>query len=306
MRAAGRAGRTIVLRLRFGDYTRATRSHTLCEATAATEPILAAARALLAAALPTIEQRGCTLVGMAVTNLGDGRAVQLALPFDGRAARPRPTLDEVRDRFGPAAVTRATLLGRDPASPPTCCRATERGGRPNRRPSSVGTAVSEAMSTGSSSREQLLHEIRAARAQLPLQHRVLLEQIGTQEVAIAEWPSGVQDLYRTLRAAPPAEAELADAAAVYLDELRTIAFNASRLHELIFGLTDEWRRRIVAGVAWHEYGHALSLTRSTVDQRREAKGCSCCFPRAYENRSTTPAATAAQSSSTRWSRLCTR
>lgn len=98
------------------------------------------------------------------------------------------------------------------------------------------------MSAGFSPREQLLHEIRVVRAQLPSQHQVLLEQIGTQEVAIDEWPSGVQDLYRTLRAAPPAEAELADAAAVYLDELRTIAFNASRLHELISGLTDEWRR----------------------------------------------------------------
>ena len=115
MRAADRAGRTIVLRLRFGDYTRATRSHTLYEATAATEPILAAARALLTAALPTIERRGCTLVGLSVSNLVDGRAIQLALPFEEAGGQALDgALDDVRDRFGPGAVTRATLLGRDP------------------------------------------------------------------------------------------------------------------------------------------------------------------------------------------------
>src|SRR5215211_4908800 len=48
MRAARRVGRTIVLRLRFGDYSRATRSRTLADATAETRTILAAARVLLA------------------------------------------------------------------------------------------------------------------------------------------------------------------------------------------------------------------------------------------------------------------
>src|SRR3981189_2248114 len=37
MRAANRVGRTVVLRLRFDDYTRATRSHTVCRPTANTE-----------------------------------------------------------------------------------------------------------------------------------------------------------------------------------------------------------------------------------------------------------------------------
>src|SRR6266542_28540 len=48
MRAAGRVGRTIVLRLRFDDFSRATRSHTLLHATAHTHTILATARGLLA------------------------------------------------------------------------------------------------------------------------------------------------------------------------------------------------------------------------------------------------------------------
>ena len=112
MRTARRVGRTIVLRLRFGDFSRATRSHTLHGATAETHTILTVARALLATAHSTIKRRGITLVGIAVGNLEDARAVQLTLPLDHRSALD-DALDEVRDRFGPNAVTRAVLLGRD-------------------------------------------------------------------------------------------------------------------------------------------------------------------------------------------------
>jgi DNA polymerase-4 len=113
MRAARRVGRTVVLRLRFADYTRATRSRTLPRATSSTETILSAARELLIAAVPTIEQRGITLVGISVANLSDARAVQLALPFDGDRDALDTVLDEVRDRYGATAITRAVLLGRD-------------------------------------------------------------------------------------------------------------------------------------------------------------------------------------------------
>jgi DNA polymerase-4 len=112
MRVAGRVGYTVVLRLRFDDFSRATRSHTLPQATAQTDAILATARGLLAAALPMIERRGLTLVGVAVANLEDARAVQLMLPFDGRRSDALDAaLDEVRARFGPTAITRAVLLG---------------------------------------------------------------------------------------------------------------------------------------------------------------------------------------------------
>ena len=115
LRAAGRIGRTVVLRLRFGDYSRATRSRTLPHATAETETILAAARGLLAVALPAVERRGLTLVGVAVANLADDRALQLALPIGRRGGHALDAaLDEVRSRYGTAAVTRALLLGRDP------------------------------------------------------------------------------------------------------------------------------------------------------------------------------------------------
>ncbi len=115
MRAARRVGRTVVLRLRFDDFSRATRSQTLSRGTASTETILATVRGLLAAAAPTIEQRGLTLVGVSVANLEDVDAVQLPLPFerDGGEALDA-ALDAVRERFGPTAITRAVLLGRDP------------------------------------------------------------------------------------------------------------------------------------------------------------------------------------------------
>jgi DNA polymerase IV len=113
MRSAKRIGRTVVLRLRFDDFSRATRSHTLTRPTAHTETILATARELLAAAMPTIARDGLTLVGIAVANLDDDRVVQLALPFDSQSDDALDTaLDGVRDRFGSTAVTRAVLLGR--------------------------------------------------------------------------------------------------------------------------------------------------------------------------------------------------
>jgi DNA polymerase-4 len=114
LRAARRVCRTVTLRLRFGDFSRATRSHTLPEATAQTQTILATARGLLATAMPMIESHGITLLGVALGNLEDDSAIQLALPLD----RARPTaldaaLDDIRDRFGSAAITRAVLVGRD-------------------------------------------------------------------------------------------------------------------------------------------------------------------------------------------------
>jgi DNA polymerase IV len=114
MRAADRAGRTVVLRLRFDDFSRATRSHTLPWPTAHTHTILATARALLATARPMIERQGITLVGVAVANLDDGGAIQLTLPFDRHSGLALDAaLDDVRGRFGSDAVTRAVLLGRD-------------------------------------------------------------------------------------------------------------------------------------------------------------------------------------------------
>jgi len=114
MRAASRVGRTVVLRLRFDDFSRATRSHTLPRPTAHTGTILETTRQLLAEAMPMIEREGVTLVGISVANLDDGGAVQLVLPLDGHdGVALDAALDEIRERYGPNAVIRAVLLGRD-------------------------------------------------------------------------------------------------------------------------------------------------------------------------------------------------
>jgi DNA polymerase-4 len=114
MRTAARVGRTVVLRLRFDDFSRATRSHTLPHATANTQTILDTARGLLAVAAPMIELRGITLIGLAVCNLDDGRSLQLMLPLDGHSGDDLDAaLDEVRRRFGSTAVVRAVLIGRN-------------------------------------------------------------------------------------------------------------------------------------------------------------------------------------------------
>jgi DNA polymerase IV len=107
-----------VLRLRFADFSRASRSHTLPQPTAQTHTILVTARWLLSTAQPEIERRGLTLVGVAVANLEPDLPRQPALPFDPRAGETLDAaLDEIRTRFGSRAVTRAVLLGREPQVP---------------------------------------------------------------------------------------------------------------------------------------------------------------------------------------------
>lgn len=116
MRAANRTGRTVVLRLRFADYGRATRSHTLVRATASTEVVLATARDLVAAAAPLIAERGLTLIGFAVAQIDRSGSQQLELPFaTGTDPSALDTVvDDVRRRYGTTAVTRGVLLHRDP------------------------------------------------------------------------------------------------------------------------------------------------------------------------------------------------
>jgi DNA polymerase IV len=113
LRGKDRAGRTVTLRLRFDDYSRATRSHTLPHPTAGTGTVLAAARALLDRAIPMIERRGITLLGITVANLTDH--AQLELPLD----RPPDTaldaaVDEIRERFGTDAIRRGSTQPRSP------------------------------------------------------------------------------------------------------------------------------------------------------------------------------------------------
>jgi DNA polymerase-4 len=116
LRAARRVGRTVVLRLRFGDYSRATRSHTLRHPTAQTRPILNAARSLLATAQPLIERQGLTLIGVTIANLENDLPLQLCLSLDTvNGELLDAALDQIRTRYGPTAITRGILLGHNTA-----------------------------------------------------------------------------------------------------------------------------------------------------------------------------------------------
>jgi DNA polymerase-4 len=114
LRAARRLCRTVMLRLRFDDFTKATRSHTLASATADTATVLSALRTLLRSCLGVIRERGITLIGVALANLDDADAIQLELPFQSRDLTGLDSaLDRVRDRYGSSSITRGALLGVD-------------------------------------------------------------------------------------------------------------------------------------------------------------------------------------------------
>ncbi len=115
LRDGDRTCRSVVLRLRFGDFAKATRSRTLAFPTDRTSTLLTLARALLVAAGPEITERGITLIGVSLSHLGRADSFQPELPIDWEdGARLDTVLDAVRDRFGAASVARAAQLGRDP------------------------------------------------------------------------------------------------------------------------------------------------------------------------------------------------
>jgi DNA polymerase-4 len=115
LRDGDRACRTVVLRLRFGDFAKATRSHTVGAPTDRTAVLLAVAQGLLAGALPEIAERGITLIGVSLTQLRRADDLQPELPIDwGEGVRLDTVLDAVREKFGATSVARAAHLGRDP------------------------------------------------------------------------------------------------------------------------------------------------------------------------------------------------
>lgn len=115
LRRAHRVCRTVELRLRFDDFTRATRSRTTPRPTAEGEVILALAQSLLREAMPIIRTNGITLLGFSLSNLLDGDTAQPPLPLEERSDHTLDaTLDDLRDRFGSTSVTRAALLNQAP------------------------------------------------------------------------------------------------------------------------------------------------------------------------------------------------
>ncbi|MGE0879919.1 MAG: DNA polymerase IV [Acidimicrobiia bacterium] len=112
MRSGGWLARTVVLRLRYGDFVKATRSHTIDHATDETTAIYAVASKLLDAELHELDQRGITLIGLAMTNLARRNELQLALPFGPDRRALDGTVDQIREKFGRELLTPAALLSR--------------------------------------------------------------------------------------------------------------------------------------------------------------------------------------------------
>jgi DNA polymerase-4 len=107
LRGAGVAGRTVTLKIRFHDFATVTRSQTVPEPVDTTSEIARIAVTLLDQVDPA---PGVRLLGVAVTNLVRGAGRQLSLldqPDDVADA-----VDQIRARFGDAAVGPAALLGR--------------------------------------------------------------------------------------------------------------------------------------------------------------------------------------------------
>jgi hypothetical protein len=116
--------------------------------------------------------------------------------------------------------------------------------------------------------EQLISN---ARRRLPGSHRALLEQIGVQDTVVENWPTGVQELYETLRETPPSLRQLEEAVAVWLPQRRVVAYNSPLLTHALLDteLSTSSRQAAIDNIAWHEYGHALSATLATRDQKRD-------------------------------------
>ena len=84
LRQAGRAARTVTVKLRFGDFTQITRSHTLDGPVAATPAIAAVADALLEG---VDLAKGVRLLGVSLSGLAEpGAGTQLRLDFDSPEA----------------------------------------------------------------------------------------------------------------------------------------------------------------------------------------------------------------------------
>ncbi|NLT06674.1 MAG: hypothetical protein GXY03_10250 [Solirubrobacterales bacterium] len=103
--------------------------------------------------------------------------------------------------------------------------------------------------------------VELAWADLPRDHRALLESVGvTQHQVVAE-PLGaaVDRLTISAGARRPTEAEWASldvAVGVWVPSLKLVILNAE--HPAVVGLDDDSYEALLARTAWHEWGHALT------------------------------------------------
>lgn len=110
LRAAGLAGRTVNVKIRFHSFETITRSHSLPGPVDTGHEIARVASMLLEQVDPT---PGVRLLGVSMSNLDKGAARQLTLDDADAPAwsDASKAIDEVRSRFGDAAVGPAALMG---------------------------------------------------------------------------------------------------------------------------------------------------------------------------------------------------
>lgn len=117
LRDAGRVARTVQLKLRYADFRTITRSRTFSEPTDLAADLVRTGAELLAG---VDLGSGIRLLGLSAQQLTPADAVQGALPLDDSATVVGPardrwrrlerSVDEVRDRYGDAAVVPARLI----------------------------------------------------------------------------------------------------------------------------------------------------------------------------------------------------
>ncbi|NIJ12806.1 DNA polymerase-4 [Saccharomonospora amisosensis] len=115
LRVKGLRGRTVSIKVRFGDFRTITRARTLPGATDVAREIHAVAVSLLEEAAPQDGAQPVRLIGVRLDGLTDGAAGE-QLAFDAPEPRWRDAevaADVARSRFGAAAVRPASLLSPD-------------------------------------------------------------------------------------------------------------------------------------------------------------------------------------------------
>jgi DNA polymerase IV len=112
LRRAGLAGRTVTLKVRFGDFRTITRSTTLPSLVDDAPVVARAAGELLATVDPA---PGVRLLGVGVSGLASGSARQLSFDdLGGRDWSPASgAVDRIRDRYGDTAIGPASAIGPD-------------------------------------------------------------------------------------------------------------------------------------------------------------------------------------------------
>ena len=110
LRAAGVAGRTVSIKVRFHDFRTITRSMTLASAVDTGPDVVRAATQLLDRIDPT---PGVRLLGVHVSHLADGAARQLSLDDVDAPSWDDATgaVDAIRARYGEGAIVPASLAG---------------------------------------------------------------------------------------------------------------------------------------------------------------------------------------------------